>query len=711
MTRRTRPLPGPMEPPVSPRWILPIVLLAACAPEQRERTDRIDLSDLPMGAVRPDVGEDLIDIYFTEPGIAPGEEVDPELDDALVGLINAATTTLDLCLYEFNLEAVYQAAVDAHDRGVVVRFVGDGDEIHDEGYEALVDAGVVFSNRKPRDRIMHNKFVVADGQVVWTGTTNISTNGVYRNNNASLLIESEALADEYAAEFEQMYTDGLFGRRKADVSSTSALDFRDDTLEFYFSPEHNPVDEVVALIGTAEHTLYFLIFSYTHPDIRDAMLAAQARGVEVVGIFDESQARGRYSVDEDLALAGLPVYIDGNKNASGFSGGKLHHKSMMVDGMVGDAPLLITGSFNWSKSATLYNDENVLALREPGLVRQYQREFCSRLEEATLHPDYAGPVPEPCEAMVDQVFINEFLPNPDGTDLGQEFIEVVNGSTRTVDLSGWTVGDRTNPIRHTFDGTLLAPGEGIVVFDRGDHSDVPGAINASSASLSLNNTGDTLVLATPEGEIIDRVEYGTSHNGVSWNRDLDGSFEGVWNRHDLVEGTIEDSSPGLRADGSPWVDETEEVRPVLIINEVLANPEGTDLGQEYVEILNVGEVAADLNGWALADLRDVRHQFDATSLAPGAALVIFDRGDHSDVPGAVLASTTQLSLTNSSETVTLYDETGAEHDQVTWNSASSGVSRNRADDGVAGTELVDHDEVSTTGLDISPGTRADGSDW
>jgi len=48
----------------------------------------------------------------------------------------------------------------------------------------------------------------------------------------------------------------------------------------------------------------------------------------------------------------------------------MHNKFAVLDGTV-----LLTGSFNWTRSAVLYNDENVLVLRDPGVARAYERQF------------------------------------------------------------------------------------------------------------------------------------------------------------------------------------------------------------------------------------------------------------------------------------------------------------------------------------------------
>lgn len=681
--------------------------LAACVEDGSVvAPPEVDLSGVPS-TLRRDAAFEVLDVYVTSPGTVPNGGLDPILDDAVIALIDAANVSIDAAIYEFTRPPVIDALVAAHQRGVQVRYVGDGDEIADEGYVALQAAGVPMVLRPERDRIMHDKFVVIDEQIVFTGSTNMSQNDVLRNNNHSLLLVSPALAAQYTVEFEQMFVDAHFGSQKEDLSGFESVEFRDEALTFRFSPQHDPIQTLVREVDQAEISVHFLIFSFTHPALQDALVRARDRGVDVVGVFDEDQGRGRYSVDEALAGLGIPVFIDGNGNSSGFAGGKLHHKLLLVDAQ-GDDPRVVSGSFNWSDSATDANDENLLVVRDRALASVMHREFCDRLAEATLHPDYQGSVPQPCTDPRDRVFINEIRPNPEGNDRGGEYVEVVNGSRAVIDLSGWSLGDAQSGGRHVFEGTILEPGGAVVVFDSGDVSAIPGGIAAYSGTLSLDNNADRVVLFDADGAPVDVVDYGTAPSGVSFNRSPDATLGASWSLHDLVGTGL--GSPGLRADGSPFVVIEAEAVFTLVLNEVMPNPAGTDLGQEYVEIVNLGPDPADLAGWRLGDLADPnRHLFGATVVPPGKAVVVYDRGDHSDVPGAIASTSTNLALNNTGDAVVLRDADGNVRDQIDWTTSREGVAKVRQSDGVAGTPIVDHDTVAPGAVKLSPGRRTDGT--
>ncbi len=641
-----------------------------------------------------------VEIYFTRPGTARGEDEDPEADDAIVEAIESATTSIDLCLYEFKRPNIIEAAVAAVERGVTVRFAGDGDELDDTGYIALEEAGVDLAVRKPRDRIMHNKFAVIDGQIVFTGSMNFSENGVQLNNNHTVRFDNAELAAEFTAEFEKMYNERKFGRKK-EASAGNPVMVGGTQSNVYFSPQDGIDEKILELLQDADTRVYFMIFAYTHVAISDRMVELHNNGVEVVGIFDESQARGRYSVDEKLAKASVPVFLDGNENAFGFAGGKLHHKVMLIDPSTDD-PVVLIGSYNWSNSATYYNDENLMVLRGAELVAPFVEEFCGILEVANTHPDFEGRRPDPCANLLTPVRINEIMANPAGRDGDNEWVELINTGTAPLNLEGWQIGDGTYPDRHVFDEVIVPPQGSVVVYS-GPSATEPGRIVASSGLLGLANNSDEVVVRDPKGVVIDQVAYKAAYDDISFNRDNDGGTDGDFVLHDTLSG--QDNSPGTQADGSPWPGNQG-----LMINELFPNPTGTDAGNEFVEIVNAGTIAFDLDGWYLGDLtRDDRHVFGPLVLEPGESVVVFDSGDHSAIPNAINSSTGSLSLNNSNEEITLYNADGVPVDIVRYVSSTDGQSLNRGSDADPSALLINHDQVTGAIGGSSPGVRVDGS--
>ncbi|WP_164002133.1 lamin tail domain-containing protein [Pyxidicoccus caerfyrddinensis] len=153
----------------------------------------------------------------------------------------------------------------------------------------------------------------------------------------------------------------------------------------------------------------------------------------------------------------------------------------------------------------------------------------------------------------------------------------------------------------------------------------------------------------------------------------------------------------------------------VIVNEVMVNEPGSDVTGEFVEVVNVGTGSADLSGWTVSDAASVRHTFPSgTTLAAGGVVVVFggSAGIPSGTPGAVVASTGTLGLSNSGDTVTLKNASGTAVDTATLSSGVSGtdgVSANRSPDASASGTFVLHTSLSS--LTASPGRRASGASF
>jgi len=123
---------------------------------------------------------------------------------------------------------------------------------------------------------------------------------------------------------------------------------------------------------------------------------------------------------------------------------------------------------------------------------------------------------EPTGPFSTEVILTEFLPNPAGSDTVDqgEFIEIYNKGTATVDLSSWQLDDEeggSSP--HTIaDNTAIKAGE-YLVFYRGD------------TKLSINNSGDSVRILHPDGEVSDSVAYeGKAEDGQAYARDEQGEW-------------------------------------------------------------------------------------------------------------------------------------------------------------------------------------------
>lgn len=329
---------------------------------QTQARDFVDELETPTIALPTAPSSDApagdIEVLF-----APVDALNPwGIDDRLVALIGEAEQSVLAAFYDLQLESVADALVARHAAGVRVAIVSDSHYEDRGAVQRCIRAGipVVFDERSA---FMHNKFCVVDGARVWTGSTNVTENGMYRNNNNALLFVSHELAANYDAEFTEMFAQQRFGIRSPRATPYPEVVMDGIRIECYFAPEDRVEKEILDELDDADATIDFMAFSFTSDPIGKAMVARMGKGVRVRGIFEGRNTHDRYSEDDRLRDAGASVYLDANPY-------NLHHKVIIVDGET-----TITGSYNFSKSAEKSNDENVLIIHDPDIAQRYTEEF------------------------------------------------------------------------------------------------------------------------------------------------------------------------------------------------------------------------------------------------------------------------------------------------------------------------------------------------
>jgi phosphatidylserine/phosphatidylglycerophosphate/cardiolipin synthase-like enzyme len=242
--------------------------------------------------------------------------------------------------------------------------------------DVVCDVGPGFGS------IMHDKFFVFDAERVWTGSTNISDTelGGEYNSDVAALIDSPELASIYGSEFEQMFG-GKFHKHKVDDTLHVLPEFADGTLlESYFSPsDHATKNAVLPLIDNATVSLEIAMFFFTDAAIADALIAAQARGVQVRMVLDASGAANASSKHPQLCAAGIEVKIEN-------WGGKSHSKWAVADASLPDSATVLFGSMNWTASGDQQNDENTLVVRNSAFAAQFHAEFARQWADLAQVP-------------------------------------------------------------------------------------------------------------------------------------------------------------------------------------------------------------------------------------------------------------------------------------------------------------------------------------
>ena len=88
--------------------------------------------------------------------------------------------------------------------------VMESDNMDNREVQRILDAGIPIVDDQ-HEGLMHNKFVVVDRSVVWTGSMNFTVGGAYKDNNNLVRIQSGKVAEDYTVEFEEMFSHHFFG--------------------------------------------------------------------------------------------------------------------------------------------------------------------------------------------------------------------------------------------------------------------------------------------------------------------------------------------------------------------------------------------------------------------------------------------------------------------------------------------------------------------
>ena len=139
--------------------------------------------------------------------------------------------------------------------------------------------------------------------------------------------------------------------------------------EAHFSPGEDCRRQLLALLTAARVTIDISVFTISDDLLSDAIVTAHKRGIQVRLITDNDKAHDQGSDIFKLIGQGIDVRMDKTES-------HMHHKFAIVD-----KSILVNGSFNWTRSATVYNHENILVTDESKLVMAYLAEFESLWNE------------------------------------------------------------------------------------------------------------------------------------------------------------------------------------------------------------------------------------------------------------------------------------------------------------------------------------------
>lgn len=307
-----------------------------------------------------------------------------EVATEIAAFLDGAQRTLDLAQYDFDLGAetatiVGDAIRRAAARGVRTRLAYNVDHknpipvppppspdealIESLPLEARPIAGV--------PDLMHHKYVIRDGESVWTGSTNWTDDSWSRQENVIAVVDSPAVAADFARDFEQLMSgDPVAQTGEVEPAWHGAV-------RVWFTPGHGEdlSHRIAQAIGQAHRRVRVCSPVLTTPPVLGAIVGAIAAGrIDISGCVDETQVRdvalqwrGGGAIWKLPLLARVAAASFAAKPSTPYGAGSVHdfmHAKLTV---VDDTAFV--GSFNLSRSGER-NAENVLEIADPTIANE-----------------------------------------------------------------------------------------------------------------------------------------------------------------------------------------------------------------------------------------------------------------------------------------------------------------------------------------------------
>ena len=141
------------------------------------------------------------------------------------------------------------------------------------------------------------------------------------------------------------------------------------SVDVYYNHEVAGNELIIEQINQAEKFVYFAIYTFTRQDIKDALLGAKYRGLDVRGVMDKKQVAEQdeqAAIYKELTAAGIPI---GQNDHNAI----MHLKTLVTD------KSYASGSFNWTASATDRNDEIIEIGHDEDLRQKHLRVLATLL--------------------------------------------------------------------------------------------------------------------------------------------------------------------------------------------------------------------------------------------------------------------------------------------------------------------------------------------
>jgi phosphatidylserine/phosphatidylglycerophosphate/cardiolipin synthase-like enzyme len=325
-----------------------------------------------------------VEVYELTDGGQTAEQVAAHV----VEFMAPARRSLELALYDLRLpgapgDAVAGALRQASARGVRVRLIYNVDTARPPAIEPppatrpdLLELLPIESRPVPGvPDLMHHKYVIRDGEAVWTGSANWTTDSWTRQENVLLSFPSVPLAAAYAANFAELWERPDVEKSGRGKPTPIEVD-GGVTVRAWFTPGHgSQLSHAIAnAIGCATRRVRIASPVITSAPILGTLAELGAKGgVDVAGVIDEPQSDavfGQWAIGGSdwkipLLAKALSLLPFSGKPSTPWAPDTVHD-FMHAKVTVAD-DTVFAGSFNLSRSGEM-NAENVLEIHDPPLA-------------------------------------------------------------------------------------------------------------------------------------------------------------------------------------------------------------------------------------------------------------------------------------------------------------------------------------------------------
>ncbi len=287
---------------------------------------------------------------------------------------------------------------------------------------------------------------------------------------------------------------------------------------------------------------------------------------------------------------------------------------------------------------------------------------------------YPPPTPAPTPAPAEGVIINEVAWGGTAASSSDEWIELYNVATQTINLDGWVI---TGALDVNLSGVISSGG--YFLLERTDDnvvSDIPADLIYTGG---LNNNGESLFLgngfyrvdsvnanggawpggnASPEYNSMERIDPRAPPGDENWTSNNHAHRNGLDANGNPLNGTPK------QANSTTYPPPPPPIYFSLNLSELLPDPGGTDWDgdgeannkDEWIELVNPNPELVSLNDWFLQDAAGTTYTFpEDTVILPGQYLAVYRR-------------TTGIALNNDGDTVSLYRPDDLLSDRIAYSS-------------------------------------------